>query len=98
MIVHRKPTAASNTDAVAILGVLSQMQFVRPHQSLQSALQALQNQIGICRVVIDRAVEWLELDDSQALGRLRRGELAQLAECLHRFWRRVESAPVRSAQ
>jgi hypothetical protein len=96
MIARLNPKRTTPSDPIAILGLLSQMQFVRPHQPLQEALSTVQEQIGICRAVVERAVRWLELDESLAIGRLRRGELAQLSECMHRFWRRVAPVPAGS--
>jgi hypothetical protein len=43
-------------------------------------------ELGCCPIAIDRAIHWLNLDPASAMGRLRRGELLQLARSVHRFW------------
>jgi len=36
---------------------------------------------------------WLNLPPDRSIGRLRRGELIQLARCMHRYWLESANAP-----
>ncbi len=78
---------AGNADQ--LLDLLSQRQFVYPHQPVGQALVDIAGRMGYCEMIADRALAWLELDREAAIGRLRRTELAQLARCLHRLWRQT---------
>jgi hypothetical protein len=46
----------------------------------------LVDRVGACPTVADRAMERLELGRDRPIGRLRRGELIQLARSMHRLW------------
>ena len=46
---------------------------------------------------IEQALNWLQLDGSQSVGRLRRTELMQLARSIHRFWRQRTDAALEPA-
>ena len=78
----RRPTVPS---AEMILQELSTRQFVRPHRPLAEALADAGAQLGFCQASGARAAAWLELDPAAAIGRLRRAELAQLAQSIRRF-------------
>jgi len=81
------------SDPDAILSDLSTRQYLSPHQPLGDVLAAAQNKLGFCPAAAETASRWLSLDPRQAIGRLRRTELIQLARSIHRFWRqKLESA------
>ncbi|HEX3359174.1 MAG TPA: hypothetical protein VHS31_19500 [Tepidisphaeraceae bacterium] len=74
-----------------ILGILTRRQFTFPHTTLRQALDATIKEVGCCPDAIARALEWLQIDWEQPIGRLRRTELTQLARSIHRFWRQNAS-------
>ncbi|QOV92026.1 hypothetical protein [Humisphaera borealis] len=76
-------------DADELLAALSERQFIRPHSSIGVALAELATRYSFCDLIPGRALAWLELDGSVAIGRLRRSELSQLSRCIHRFWRQT---------
>src|SRR5438045_3777828 len=75
------------TEADAILNRLTTSQHLQPHRALGDVLKETIEQLGCCPEAIDRAMQWLQLDWSQPIGRLRRTELTQLARAIFRFWR-----------
>jgi hypothetical protein len=75
-----------------IIELLTTRQHLRPHQPLREVLQAAMDELGCCPVAIERAVTWLDVDASKAVGRLRRTELVQLANSICRFWRQAVSS------
>ena len=79
----------SLSDPDAIISDLSTRQYLTPHQPLEDALAAAQNELGFCPAAAQTASRWLNLDPHQAIGRLRRTELIQLARSIHRFWRQA---------
>ena len=81
-----------SADAETILSLFTDRQYVKPRESVAELLAHADTALGICPVVGKRAVQWLDLDPSAAIGRLRRTELTQLARCLHRFLR--HTAPI----
>lgn len=74
------------TDAEGILRELTTRQHLTPHRPLGSVVAETVDQVGACPIAGERAMVRLDLDSSRAVGRLRRGELIQLARGLHRFW------------
>ena len=82
----------------ALLSELSTRQYLHPHESLDSALAGVRHELGFCPEAARTAIEWLRLDRSIAVGRLRRSELMQLARSIHRFWRQSLSAGVGQPQ
>jgi signal-transduction protein with cAMP-binding, CBS, and nucleotidyltransferase domain len=77
-----------------ILGVLTRRQFTHPHTTLRQTLDATIQELGCCPNAISRAMQWLQLDWEQPVGRLRRTELTQLARTIHRLWRQSTLAPI----
>jgi len=75
-----------DTGADAILDDLSSRQHLTPHTSLEMALNASQQKLGFCPNAGEEAVGWLRFDRQRAIGRLKRGEIIQLARSIHRFW------------
>jgi len=54
-------------------------------------LEAVRQRLAICPDAVAQAVAWLQLDGRQSIGRLRRTELMQVAQSIHRFWRQRPS-------
>jgi hypothetical protein len=75
-----------------MLDAFSTYQHLHPHEPLADALAQVRDEQGICPNAIEAAIQWLELDPTKAIGRLRRTELMQLARSIHRFWRQHEPA------
>ncbi len=80
------PSHLLDISADVILNFLTTRQHVSPHASLISVLEETVERFGCCPQAVDRAIEWLGLDRSQLIGRLRRTELLQLSRAIHRFW------------
>jgi hypothetical protein len=78
-------------DADVVVQALTQRQFVRPHQPLRQALAEVIDELRCCPVAVERAVQWLQLQWDEPIGRLRRTELIQLARVIHRFWNESEA-------
>jgi hypothetical protein len=86
---------AVSADSDQVLEHLSQRQHLHPHDSVASVLHKAEQELGICPLAVDRAMQWLQLDGSRLIGRLGRTELTQLARSLHRHWQQSvpESLP-----
>jgi hypothetical protein len=82
----RFPTPA---DGDRIVDVLSEEQFLKPHQSVESAMAAVVDRLGVCPGAAAEAVQSLGVELGMSVGRLRRTELMQLARTMHRFWRQA---------
>jgi hypothetical protein len=82
-------------DAAVVLQFLTDRQFVRPHKPLSGVLADARQLANVCPSVADRAVRWLGLDATQSVGRLRRTQLMQLAQCISRLQRAVANDPAR---
>ena len=80
-------------EAEVILQELTSRQHLSPHTSLQEVLA----QTRACPVAADRAMEWLGLVAARPIGRFKRAELIQLANSLHRFWKRAVATDSASA-
>jgi hypothetical protein len=76
-------------DSDCILQDLTDRQHLRPHQTLAHALEAASASLGFCPHAAETALLWLQLDPGTTLGRLRRTQLAQLANSIHRFWQQA---------
>jgi hypothetical protein len=81
-----------NADVSVILTYLTGRQHVHPHASVGDVLRETTDQLGCCPIAIDRALDWLHVDSSIAIGRLRRSEVMQLANAVHRFWTQSTAA------
>ena len=77
--------AVGNADR--IVDALSAQQHVRPHQTVGQALAEVREELGICPLAPDGAIQALQVDPKEAIGRLRRTELIQLGRTIHRLWR-----------
>jgi hypothetical protein len=84
-----QPTAGS-VDVSTILDALTRWQHVRPRLATMQAAGLVGREVGCCPDIPARAVNWLKLDPSSAVGRLRRTELLQLARSMHRMCRRSQ--------
>ena len=85
---QQRMTPNSTSDLIELL---TTRQHLRPHQPLREVLQAAMDELGCCPIAIERAVTWLGVDASKAVGRLRRTELVQLAHAICRYWRQAIS-------
>jgi hypothetical protein len=79
-------------DDEQILSVLTRRQFTQPHASIRAVLEETIAEIGCCPVAVESAIQWLQIDWNQPIGRLRRTELTQLARSIYRFWRQSVTA------
>jgi hypothetical protein len=79
-------------DDEQILSVLTRRQFTQPHASIRSVLEATIAEIDCCPIAVESAIQWLQIDWEQPVGRLRRTELTQLARSIYRFWRQSVTA------
>jgi hypothetical protein len=79
-------------DDEQILSVLTRRQFTQPHESIRAVLEETVAEIGCCPVAVESAIQWLQIDWNQPIGRLRRTELTQLARSIYRFWRQSVTA------
>jgi hypothetical protein len=70
----------------SIVQLLTNRQHLRPHLSVREVLEQTTTELGCCPIAIARATQWLNVDTSRSIGRLRRSELLQLARSVHRFW------------
>ena len=89
--VKHPPKHPLGTDAEGILQELTTRQHLTPHRPLRDVVAETISSTGVCPVAADRAIDWLNLSPDRSVGRLRRGELIQLARSMYRFW--TESAP-----
>ena len=82
-------TTVPGTDADGILRELTTRQHLTPHRPVGQVVTETAERVGACLVAADRALERLQLDRGQSIGRLRRGELIQLARGMYRLWARA---------
>ncbi len=87
MLDHDKP-AAKHVDITPddILDHLTSRQHLHPHSTIRQVLDQTTDRFGCCPDAIGRAVDWLKIDPTSVIGRLRRSELVQLSRAVHRFW------------
>ena len=88
------------TDADGILRELTVRQHLTPHRPLGDAVGDIIERVGACPEAAARAMGRLDLDPSRSIGRLKRGELIQLARGMYRLWSRslaADSSPADSA-
>jgi hypothetical protein len=78
----------------SIVELLTHRQHVQPRMTVREVLEHATATLGCCPLAIERATQWLNLDTSRAVGRLRRGELLQLARSVHRFWQSASGVGV----
>ena len=84
------------TDAEGILRELTLRQYLTPHRLLGHAVAEIVERAGVCPVAADRAMDRLELSPARPIGRLKRGELIQLARSMYRLWAHALSVPAPS--
>lgn len=80
-----------STDASTILDALTRWQHVRPRMTTIQVAGLVGREVGCCPEIPQRAVNWLGLDPSASVGRLRRTELIQLARSMHRLCKRGQN-------
>jgi hypothetical protein len=90
-----RPVPSADSDA--ILNILTTRQHLSPHEPLEEALRSVIDGLGCCPAAVQNATQWLKVDPAQAIGRLRRTELMQLAKAVHRFWSRSLAEAAQSA-
>ena len=99
----RSPGAAKSakhslgTDAEGILQELTTRQHLAPHRPLGDVVGEIVESTGVCPAAAGRALAWLNLPADRSVGRLRRGELIQLARSMYRFWLESISADTAAA-
>ena len=74
------------TDAEGILRELTVRQHLTPRRPLAEVVAETVERVGACPVAAERAMGRLELDGARSIGRLKRGELIQLARGVYRLW------------
>jgi hypothetical protein len=96
--MHRRNTSFhAFVDSDHILTDLTMRQYLRPHSSVRDVLAASSNAVGFCPRAAEHAMRWLDSDPTQSIGRLRRTELTQLANSIHRFWQHAAALETRTA-
>ena len=85
----KQPKHPLGTDAEGILHELTTRQHLTPHRPLKDVVAETIAATGVCPAAAERSLDWLNLSPDRSIGRLRRGELIQLARSMYRFW--VES-------
>jgi hypothetical protein len=73
-------------DAEGILRELTTRQHLTPHRPLTDVVAEVVAQVAACPAAAEGAMKRLELDGARSIGRLRRGELIQLARGMYRLW------------
>ena len=82
----QSPRHPLGTDAEGILQELTTRQHLAPTRPLREVVAETIATTGVCPVAADRALAWLNLSGDRSVGRLKRGELIQLARSMYRFW------------
>jgi hypothetical protein len=78
--------------------LLSEQQHLAPHQTVEHAIGAAGDRVGLCSGAGRRGLEVLGIHESTKVGRLRRSELIQLGRTIHRIWRQNAAAAVGESQ
>ena len=73
-------------DAEAILRELTTRQHLGPRRPVADVVAEVVDRVGACPAAAAGAMDRLQLDGQRSIGRLRRGELIQLARGIHRLW------------
>ena len=76
----------------SIVELFTNRQHLHPHLQVREVLEQATAELGCCPIAIERATQWLNLDTTRSIGRLRRSELLQLARSVHRFWQSQSAA------
>jgi hypothetical protein len=85
-------TRRGSAEAPTLLDALTRWQHVRPRLGTLQAAGMVGREIGCCPEIPARAVNWLRLEPTVPIGRLRRTELIQLARSMHRLCQRSRNA------
>jgi hypothetical protein len=85
-------------DTQLILEAFTTRQYLRPHRPIGQVLPDIVDDVGCCPNAVAQAMEWLRIEPTLAIGRLRRTELMQLARSIQRFWRNASIRATASAQ
>jgi len=80
-----------SNDSTTLLEKLTIQQHLHPHRDLKRVLEHAALKLEYCPASTGRAVQWLGLDASTSIGRVRRTELAQLARSIHRFSKQMRN-------
>lgn len=81
-----------SAEQMAILKILSEFQHLHPHARLDQAVERAARELGIGLRTGPHAMQWLQLDPAMSVGRLRRSQISQLAQSMHRIGRRPSPA------
>ncbi|HYO10245.1 MAG TPA: hypothetical protein VER17_14855 [Tepidisphaeraceae bacterium] len=81
------------SDFEKLLEALTTRQHLAPHEPVAATLANAVDSLGVCPEAVRQALQWLQLDGAQKVGRLRRTELMQLARSVHRYWRQRQPRP-----
>jgi hypothetical protein len=92
----RPPKRIPATDADGLLDELTTRQHLSPHRPLSEVMNELVDRVGACPEAAQHAMERLDMNRDQSIGRLRRGELIQLARTMHRLWSQALTAAAQS--
>ncbi len=93
----KPPKHPLGTDAEGILNELTTRQHLAPHRPLKDVVADVVGASGVCPAAAERSIAWLNLTPDGPVGRLRRGELIQLARSMYRFWMESLSTPQQPA-
>jgi hypothetical protein len=88
-LMNSQAATVPGTDADGILRELTTRQHLTPHRPVRQVVAETAERVGACMVAADRALDRLQLDRGRSIGRLRRGELIQLARGMYRLWSRA---------
>ena len=80
------------TDADGLLRDLTVRQHLTPHRPLGQVVAEIVERVGACPVAAEGAMARLDLQPDRSIGRLKRGELSQLARSMHRLWSQALAA------
>ena len=78
--------------------LLSEQQHLLPHQSVEQAVAAAGERVGLCPGAGRRGLHVLGIDESTKVGRLQRSELVQLSRTIYRIWRQNAAAHAGQSQ
>jgi hypothetical protein len=95
--MHQQTRQIVTVDSNQILDDLTSRQFIYPHNPVATALSQSSTTLGFCPRAASHAVEWLEINPQQSIGRLRRTELTQLARSIYRFWKHATAIEAQTA-
>ena len=79
-------------NAETILDALTQKQFTHPHLAINQALSDTLHELGVPATHGAKVLTRLGLNETMAIGRLRRCEIMQLSRAVHREWRNGDEA------